>query len=287
MTKKSKKFQIVPDSSTASPPSAGSEVGNTDNSEPAKKQPPPCKHWCFTFNNYTKSEIVPIVAEFQLICEKYVFQEEIGENGTKHLQGYIELINKKRLTALKKINDKIHWEKCNNIDGSIKYCSDASKRKTYGDIWVKGINIGYQGEDLPKKLYEWQKILRQKLIVNAPDKRTVTWIYDQIGNKGKSTFCKFMAFHHDAICVMGGAKKDILFHIINKTKREIILIDIPRSQRNKISFSAIEQLKNGHIFSEKYESKDLMFKPPHIVIFSNFPPDMSQLSEDRWQIMNI
>ena len=39
-----------------------------------------------------------------------VYQHEIGENGTHHLQGFVRFVKKKRLTQLKKLEKTIHWE---------------------------------------------------------------------------------------------------------------------------------------------------------------------------------
>ncbi|GAC77771.1 replication protein [uncultured marine virus] len=58
------------------------------------RQISPSKHWVFTCNNYTKENI-------ELICndssiKRYSFQEEVGDSGTPHLQGYLEFITKRR-----------------------------------------------------------------------------------------------------------------------------------------------------------------------------------------------
>lgn len=90
-------------------PSAPSCSGNT-NSEQLKKKDNQCVHWCFTFNNYPKTAPSELENILKKECIKYVFQEETGEEGTPHLQGYIHLKKKKRLSELKKINNKIHWE---------------------------------------------------------------------------------------------------------------------------------------------------------------------------------
>lgn len=54
------------------------------------------KHWVFTLNN-PKHTIVESDLE-DLDAEYLVFQEEIGESGTHHLQGYVVLKKKARLT---------------------------------------------------------------------------------------------------------------------------------------------------------------------------------------------
>lgn len=69
------------------------------------------KNWVFTLNN----------PEFLDECNKWdesnpgliqycIWQLEKGENGTYHLQGYLQLKKKSTLTAMKRLNDKVHWE---------------------------------------------------------------------------------------------------------------------------------------------------------------------------------
>ena len=56
----------------------------------------PSRNWCFTYNSYLEKDI----NDFLTICsnssKKYVFQEEIGESGNKHLQGFISFNKKLR-----------------------------------------------------------------------------------------------------------------------------------------------------------------------------------------------
>jgi len=41
-------------------------------------------HWCFTLNNYIEEDIKDICAK-DIELKRYIFQEEIGENGTPHV----------------------------------------------------------------------------------------------------------------------------------------------------------------------------------------------------------
>lgn len=70
-------------------------------------QTPRARHWCFTLNNPTVSK------EEYLQGTPYdylVIGDEIGENGTPHLQGYVVWHEKQRLSALKKYGATTHWE---------------------------------------------------------------------------------------------------------------------------------------------------------------------------------
>lgn len=51
-----------------------------------------------------------------------VFGRETGQNGTPHLQGCVTFVTSKRLSALKLILARAHWEKAINLDSARMYC---------------------------------------------------------------------------------------------------------------------------------------------------------------------
>ncbi len=98
----------------------------------------PAKAWCFTLNNYTENELGALVQLFSSLDETYwyIVGEEVGEQGTPHLQGYIE---KKtgRFRPLPKFEVKrnntqcMHFEKAKgNRTQNYKYCSKDGKFAT-------------------------------------------------------------------------------------------------------------------------------------------------------------
>lgn len=63
--------------------------------------------WCYTLNNPTDKDI----NQFKLFdCNRHRCCLEIGESGTPHLQGKITFQRTYRAAALKKLNEKTHWE---------------------------------------------------------------------------------------------------------------------------------------------------------------------------------
>jgi len=66
----------------------------------------PASAWVFTINNPTADD-----DPRKWDGVRYVtWQEEKGDEGTRHFQGYVEFEKQKRLSACKKINDRAHWE---------------------------------------------------------------------------------------------------------------------------------------------------------------------------------
>jgi hypothetical protein len=94
----------------------------------------------------------------------------------------------------------------------------------------------------------------------------------------------------DAILV-NGKKADMFFAISKMVDSgkypKLIVIDLPRSQTNNFNTLAIESIKNGLFFNEKYESGMCRFPRPKVCVFSNYPPDVSTMSIDRWVVKSL
>ena len=264
--------------------SSNSSIGKSGNT----KQISPSKHWCFTFNNYTQDDI----KQFQKISSnssnKYVFQEEIGEEGTRHLQGYIEF--KEKLRPKNLFDNKIHWEKCRNIKKSILYCSKEDTRN--GEIYCHNIRLPKKVKVLNEnQLYPWQHDII-KIIKEEPDDRTINWFYEHDGCAGKSTFCKYLAVEHHAL-IVGARASDMKYMIVKYEELhgvypDIIIMDIARSNNiDDIDYDGIEQVKNGLFMNSKYECCQVVMNNPHIICFANDKPLMCAMSTDRWNVVKI
>lgn len=128
-------------------------------------------------------------------------------------------------------------------------------------------------------LRNWQADCLESLM--AQDDRKVTWIVDEQGNSGKSWFANWLAANKDAYIVEGGKTSDIAYAY---NYEEIVCFDFTRCQEERINYAVIESFKNGRIFSAKYESGLKVFAPAKVLCLSNFNPDRSKLSADRWDI---
>lgn len=258
---------------------SGDGQGNTGS--PARSRQIQRLYWSFTWNNFEKVEILETIFRGG-VCEWYIFQEEIGENGTPHLQGTLCLKKKQRLTELKSLNSKIHWEPTKCVKASILYCQ--KKETSTGKIYTYGIELPEELE--VEEPYGWQLEV-MNIIKEKPDKRTIHWFYEEKGNVGKTTLCKYLVAKHDALMLTG--KANDMYYMLSKfpNKRKLVLIDVPRSSQDYVNYGAIEQIKNGLIFSGKYEGCQLIFNSPHVIIFANERPNTRMMSKDRWNIVEI
>lgn len=263
---------------------ATSAGGNTIT--PARKKSNQLKNWFFTFNNYNETDIEILKEKFNELCESYCFQQEIGENGTPHLQGIITLYKRARWSEFN-LPKEIHWEKPMDVKDCYKYCSKLETRKLGTSPITKNYTI-------PKELKcitilrPWQeKILN--LTKGEPDGRSIYWFWENKGGVGKSSFCKYMVIKHNVLCIQGGKLADIMNIIFNTNMDEVntVIIDIPRNNGNKVSYNSIECILNGMITNTKFETGVKLFNPPHVIVFSNQAPETEKLSEDRWVISEI
>lgn len=70
------------------------------------------KSWVFTLNNYSDDEAAFFASEgFKSLCNVLFVGKETGESGTPHLQGFVTFAKTHRLSGLKKINNRCHWER--------------------------------------------------------------------------------------------------------------------------------------------------------------------------------
>lgn len=158
--------------------------------------------WCFTLNNYASAEFDSI-KEWEGV-NYIVVGKETGAEGTPHLQGAVMFDAPRRLSAVKKLLLRAHWESMKARDDSaFKYC------KKDGDFYEKGEFKGqgkrtdvaavYAAHKAGKSLYEhaiesecgYQALRLMELLdrhkkPEAVEKR-VEWIYGATGT-GKSRY---------------------------------------------------------------------------------------------------
>lgn len=261
-------------------------VGNIKTTT-AKKQGNQLKNWFFTWNNYPPEAIEILLPCFKKICRQFVFQKEIGASGTPHIQGNIALWKKMRWSEFK-LPEQICWLKTENVKAAFAYCQKDDTRDGT-EIWrwpikntLKIINV----------LKPWQQTIVDATKLE-PDDRTVNWVFDPIGNIGKTVFAKYMYAETDAIICTGGGVKDIacMIALLKDAGRDLnakttFIFNLARTTEG-ISYKGIEAVKDGLMTSQKYESSTLVFNCPHVWVLSNQEPELRRLSADRWKIWSI
>ena len=131
----------------------------------------------------------------------------------------------------------------------------------------------------------WQNQLAISL-EGDPSPREVKWFSDEIGGTGKSYFARNYVGPDGrrGYIVSGGKHADVIY---GYQKERVVFFNFTREVIDRVPYGLMEGFKDGYLFSSKYNSHSLYFKTPHVVIFANFMPDESKLSQDRWNIINI
>lgn len=129
------------------------------------------------------------------------------------------------------------------------------------------------------KLRNWQH--EEVKALENQNRRNVRWVYDLKGGVGKSVLADYLIDYKKAFFCDGGKLADIAYAYQNQ---EYVVFDLPRTSEDFTPYKAMECFKNGRLFSPKYTSCLKRFKPCKVIVFANYPPDRSKLSDDRWSI---
>lgn len=133
----------------------------------------------------------------------------------------------------------------------------------------------------------WQDWLLEKLKAPPVDREIIV-IQDDAGNSGKSTMASMIPVLTEkrTQTLHPGNRRDTAHAI--KEDSEIIIFDIARSRGDCFQmYDVLENIKDGRLQSDKYDSRMKEFHPCHVVVFTNHPVDKTQLSQDRWCIYTV
>jgi len=159
--------------------------------------------------------------------------------------------------------------------------------------YSKGMRDWLKTTEQPEKqvavLRPWQSDLEQ-LILGEPDARKIRWYIDETGNTGKTWMGKYLVTNHGAM-LLGNGKHDRILYAVQQARPRIIVFDFPRDtvvgDNDKAPYGPMEAIKNGTIFSGMYGDGPTLMPIPHMICFSNFEPDLSKFSQDRWDIVRL
>ncbi len=243
------------------------------------------RNWIFTLNNYTIDNIKSL--ENIKFCN-YIFQPEIGESGTPHLQGCLLYKESKSFTQLKQSFPGMHIEPMKYKRKAIEYCMKLETKAGPRHTNIQKYKEIYDtlNDHTP---YTWQQNIID-IVKGSPDPRKIHWIWEPCGNRGKTILCKHLVLKYNAI-IVGGKCRDAMYAICKRLEDNkpvnIVIFDIPRSSQGRLSYPTLEKIKDGLFFSSKYESGMICINIPHVIVFSNCEPQIELLSTDRWNIIKL
>lgn len=221
--------------------------------------------------------------------KEWAFQKEQGKKSDYiHYQLRISLRSKTRTPPYLK-GAKPSVTSLENRDNNFYVLKEDTRIEGPWTSKDKEIFIPRQYRDITK-LYAWQNWLLNKL--NEREDRKIYFIYDKVGNNGKSTIAALCELKHNCIDVPPINDSKELMQIVSNIcidtdnrSPKAFFIDLPRAFDKKTLngiFSAIEQIKKGKLYDTRYHYKAYWIDSPQIFVFSNEPPNFEYLSADRW-----
>jgi len=243
-----------------------------------------------------------LVAIAKTIFKKWVFQLEQGESsGYLHYQGRGSLIKRRRLPEAIALFTKagltgFHLSPTSNGNGdSFAYVMklDTRVEGPWSDQDKEPAYIPRQYRDIAP--YPFQQSIIDSL--NTFDSRTINCVVDLKGCQGKTTIGCICCLMHNGIRLPPVDDSKLLLasvcDILTAKKERSpgpIFVDLPRSfayAKQREIFSAIEDIKNGHVQDLRYRHTEWWFDSPPVWVFMNQPPDSSCLTRDRWKLWTI
>lgn len=167
-------------------------------------------------------------------------------------------------------------------------------REAHSDVYARcpRFCLEYMQQHAPQKelpahpLRPWQDSLKA-VLDGEPDDRTIHFVVDIVGNSGKTWFAHWYSQQRKDVQVIQPGKKADMAYCLDSTIR-VLFVDAPRSKQGEfIQYDFLEDVKNGFVFSTKYESRVKQLKSCHVVCLMNELPDMNKLSSDRYNIIDL
>ncbi|UNY48360.1 MAG: replication associated protein [Huchismacovirus sp.] len=204
-------------------------------------------------------------------CERYAYGRETGENGYKHYQIRLVLKTGADISEMRKIWSAVGHVTCShtrNFDYVLKE----------GDFVCSWIKIP---ESMKNPVFRpWQKALLEL----EQNDREIDVIIDLKGNTGKSWITKYLCLKNRATNIPCGLEaKDIMRMCLKRQNTGWYILDMPRAstKQAKSTWSAIESIKNGYLWDDRYTWEEKWIDPPKVTVFTNEYPKYDLVSEDR------
>jgi len=226
-------------------------------------------------------------------CKKWAFQLEAGNNtGYEHYQCRISLKTKLREQPVRDLfaDVKAHVSRTSTANSTNTFYILKSETRMSGP-WTdedKYIPSHLREE---REWFDWQQDIVDKVETKAENDGKIICIIDKVGGRGKTTVCQWLSVRGKLrIIPPMNDFKDVMRMVCDTPVCGAYGIDMPRAMdKRKLSgfYAAIETIKGGYAFDERYSFKDKHFEIPHVFVFTNTEPDYSLLTARRWKVVDI
>nr|QKV51291.1 putative replication associated protein [Crucivirus sp.] len=256
----------------------------------------PCKWFDMTWHqSFHEVEHSVLIDCFKKHCDKWGFQLEIcPETGNLHYQCRISMkvkIRHKQLVSMEDFNGfHIRPTVKENI-GNLNYVTKDASRMEGPWVWDKMpayVPRQYR-ETIECKPHPWQSEFLN--YSEEWDTKHINILIESKGVVGKSTlinYCDIKGYG----CIIPVMKeyKDLMRAVCSQPESKLYLIDIPRAlDHGKMAdlFAAIETIKGGYAWDDRYKFVKRHFDCPNVWVFTNHLPNLECLSNGRWRFWKL
>lgn len=227
-------------------------------------------------------------------CKKWAFQIECGETTDYfHYQGRVSLKVRCRRPEPSDDMPDAHW----SVTSTANRENDFYVLKPDTKIMGPWCDTDPEPIPLPVQLAHivgwlpWQQTVIDSVRTQANDHRSINVIVDDTGNNGKTSLSLMLQVQGlGRRLVYANDYRDIMRMVMDTDAVPLYIVDIPRAiKKDKLFqlFSAIESIRDGHVFDDRYKFREKIFNSPKVWVFMNTMPDIGYLSGDRWRFYKI
>jgi len=138
----------------------------------------------------------------------------------------------------------------------------------------------------PTQWYPWQQEMID-MLSESPHSRRISWVCDPVGSHGKTVLAKFLMQSADTVVVRQCTDYKRVAHMVaTRAFPRVVVFDFSRTETtdSAVSYSCMENIKDGFITSTMYTPVTVSAAPPHVVVLTNVHPKLDKLTHDRWDI---
>lgn len=256
---------------------------------------------CYDFTSFETEDLNNVFSFMKDFCKKWCFQmEECPTSGKKHLQGRFSLGTKRRMSSLKEVLKEFpaltncHLSPTSTGNQTNTFYVTKPETRILGpwsDKDQEEVYIPRQVREIGD-LYPWQK---QVLTLSKQWDTRKIYVISPHGNIGKSTLCAYMDVYGYGLEIpFCNDYRDIMRMVMDMPDTRSYLIDMPRAiKKDKLfqMWSAIESVKNGYVFDDRYKFKRKRFDCPQVFVFTNQKEkdlrEADLLTNDRWVFLEV
>lgn len=166
--------------------------------------------------------------------------------------------------------------------GGDNYIRNKRKIEEMANAMDNDENIAKKKQSLDKgKLRQWQLDAMDRL--DNQNDRQILFVVDTEGGQGKSYLGDWITFFRHGIMFNTTTYSACAYAYKN---HEYVVFDLTRTNVEHINYGTLEAFKGRQLFSQKYESCSKALNECKVVVLTNSEPDMTKLTNDRYDIFD-